>query len=272
MLLTLATRAFAGRVSCTAPTSGRTSRSGGRRTLLDLPEFAISQLGLRGLNLPASMLSGWSLEDLDRLRDRADKAGCPCLVLVEDKPLPLGSNRTRDRDDARERISRLAAGAHRLGCNALSIMCRADDSEASFERVAAEVKKSMTSVERLELNLLLSPTEGLTHDPDRLTELIKKVGGFRIGSLPTFGHAAATGDPVATLRKLAPYAGAIHATIVGFDEAGAHRDYDLVACVQAIRSVGFVNTLAIDYVGEGDPGEDVERARQLLEAAIEEEA
>ncbi len=37
----------------------------------------------------------------------------------------------------------------------------------------------------------------------------------------------------------------------------------------AIRSVGFVNTLAIDYVGSGDTVANIEKARQILTDAIE---
>ena len=128
-------------------------------------------------------------------------------------------------------------------------------------------------VERLELNVLLAPHEGLTASTERLTALIKRIGGFRIGSLPSFGAAAAAGqgDPIDGLRKLAPYAGAIHATIEGFTKKGTHKSWDLKACVTAIRSVGFLNTLAIDYTGEGDPIPNIEKARDLLQTAIDAE-
>jgi hypothetical protein len=239
--------------------------------ILELPQFAIRQLELRGLNLPASMLAGWSLEELDRLRDRADKAACPCLVLVEDQPLALGAKSNAARGRARERGERLAVAANRLGCNSLALTCDGPDEDEFLEQVAEEVRSVMPVVERLELNLLLSPGTGLTEVPERLTELIKRIGGFRIGSLPTFAHAASTGEPVETLRKLAPYAGAVHATVAGFGRNGSHKGYDLREMVFAIRSVGFVNTLAIDYVGKGDPVADIEKARHILQEAIDAE-
>jgi hypothetical protein len=97
------------------------------------------------------------------------------------------------------------------------------------------------------------------------------VGGFRIGSLPDFGHAERSGDLTGALRKLAPYAGAVHATVDGFDKKGKHKGFDLAACVDAIRSVGFKNTLAIDFTGNGDPMENIERAREVLQTAIDAE-
>jgi sugar phosphate isomerase/epimerase len=238
-------------------------------TLVDVPAYTIKQLQLRGLNVPASMLAGWPVEKLDQLRDRADKAACPCLVLVEDTPLAFDDADPSVRDQARDRVIRLATAAHRLGCNSLALRVDAADDEEVFERVAEEVKSIMPRIERLELNVLLMPGEGLTADADRLTDLIKRIGGFRIGSLPTFEHAASSGNPVETLRKLAPYAGAVHATVQGFTKNGGHKGYDLGECVEAIRSVGFVNTVAIDYVGGKNPVENIERARDVLQAAID---
>lgn len=236
--------------------------------LLDVPDFASRQLQLRGLNISASLLAGWNLPDLDRLRDRADKASCPCLILIEDTPLPLAANE-KARDEVGDRVRRLATAAHRLGCNAISLSFDAPNTDEAFDLVSTELKSLMPSIERMELNVLIAPGEGLTAKPDRLTDLIKRVGGFRIGSLPSFGHAADTGELVETLRKLAPYAGAIHATVRDFTKKGQHKGYDLAECVSAIRSVGFLNTLAIEYQGTGDPVKHIEAARVLLQAAIE---
>jgi hypothetical protein len=264
MLLTLASRSLDSLMT----ESGDGDAS---MTILDVPEYAIRHLELRGINVPASAFAGWSLSDLDQLRDRADKVGCPCLVLIEDTALPFGRDDEAAADEAADRVRRLAAAAHRLGCNALAISCDAPSSDDAFEVAAAQVKAVMPAVERLELNLLIAPHEGLTHDPDRLTELIKRVGGFRIGSLPSFGHAAATGDVIGTLRKLAPYAGSVQATVEHVTRTGKHKGYDLVKCIEAIRSVGFVNTVAIDYVGQKDPIEQIDMARQILSEAIEAE-
>ena len=265
MLLTLSSGSMRNRLS-----------ANGHRGLgiLDLPAFTVKELQLHGLNLPASMLSGWSLEDLDKLRDRADKAACPCLVLIEDAPLMLAHDDDKVRRNATERVRRLAVAANRLGCNAVALRCEAPETPEAFDVVADEVRSIMPSVERLELNILLSPCAGLTATTERLTSLIKRIGGFRIGSLPSFGAAAASGagDPTEGLRKLAPYAGAIQATVEGFTKKGAHKSYDLAACVSAVRSVGFLNTLAIDYIGDGDPVANIELARGILQKAIDSEA
>ncbi|HRP62643.1 MAG TPA: TIM barrel protein [Phycisphaerales bacterium] len=272
MLLTLATHSFAGLLSNNGSKAGKIA--GASLTMHDLPEYAIRQLNLRGLNVHTSMLAGWSLEDLERLRDYADKAACPCLVLVEDAPLQMmpatkgGSKGATPAAGVRDRIQRLALAANRLGCNALAVRFEAPDTDDAFELVAGEVRAMLPIVEQYEVNLLIAPHQGLTHTAERLTELIKRIGGFRIGCLPTFAHAAETADPIDTLRKLAPYAGAIHASVVGFDKSGAHKGYDLKAYIEAIRSVGFANTVAIEFTGSKDHVKSIETARAVLHDAI----
>jgi sugar phosphate isomerase/epimerase len=257
VLLTLAVSSLRSLVS---------GKKGGGVTLLDVPDLAIRDLSLRGLNIPSSMLAGWSLRDLDRLRDRADKAGCPCLVLVDDSPVCF---EPAQRVASVDRIGRLGAAAGRLGCSAISIMIEAPNADDAFETCVSGVKQAMTLIERLELNLLLAPYQGLTQQAQRLTDLIKKVGGFRIGSLPSFAKAAECGDLDAALKRLAPYAGALHASVKSFDKSGKHQGWDLTQCVDAIQSVGYVNTLAIEYTGNGDPLGPIEQARNVLSQAIE---
>jgi sugar phosphate isomerase/epimerase len=244
--------------------------AGGRLAPLDVPMFARRELGLHGLNVPAWLLSGWTVAELERLRDVADKAACPCLILVDDEALDLGAASAPARQGALERFSKLTTAASRLGCNALAISCKgpAAASEQCFERTVEAMKATFGVIDRLELNVLIRPSSGMLDDPTRLTELIKRVGGFRIGSLPDFGHARKSKEPALTLRKLAPYAGAIHATIEGFGADGRHSGCDLAACVEAIQSVGYQNTLAIEYVGKPDAVAAILKARDLLIHAI----
>jgi sugar phosphate isomerase/epimerase len=233
-----------------------------------VPGFARQHLGLRGLNVPASMLAGLTAVGFEKLRDAADKAGCPFVVLVDEQPLPFADPDPAKAAGAAERLNRLAAAANRLGCRDVAIRCGPGEGDPAMERTAAGIKGSMLEVERHDLNVLVCPGDGWSSDPDRLATLIKRVGGFRIGSLPSFRHAHASGDAEKTLRKLAPYAESIDATVFDFDPKGIHRPYDLAAMVAAVRAVGYVNTLAVEHAGKGDPVAAIERARTILEAAI----
>ena len=236
----------------------------GELALEDVPAFALREFDLRGLNIPASLFAGQSIGVFDRLRDNADKAGCPVLILVEEQPLLFAFETDEERDATLERIGRLALAANRLGCNSLAVSCLAPkNDEDTFELTVDGIKDAIGKIEQFDLNLLLAPTKGLTHEPDRLTDLIKRVGGFRIGSFPSFGHAEATADPNDTLRKLAPYAGGIEATI-----SGGKKSIDLEHAIDSILSVGYLNTLSINYMPKRKPMDGIRASRRSLAEAL----
>jgi sugar phosphate isomerase/epimerase len=259
----------------------RSGRSG--LSLLDLPAFTKQTLGLHGLNLTTSMLAGVERAGLETLRERADKAGCACLLLIEPEPQALADSKPGVSERAAERIIKVVKAAHLLGCNAAAVSVAGAEGEAVLTRTAERLRQIMGQAELMELNLLVAPHAGLTATPERVTELLKKVGGFRIGTFPDFQAAAASPDPTAYLRRLTPYASVVSASTVEFvtpgsgttpEEAEApveHKPYDLRPLVAAITSVGYDGTLAVEYRGGGDPTVGVLRSRAALEAAIEQE-
>ena len=118
--------------------------------------------------------------------------------------------------------------------------------------------------------MLIQPGSGLTQTPEQLTEIIKRVGGFRIGSLPDFQVAADSGDANQYLRRLAPYAPVLFGSTVEFQKNGTHSAFDLKPCVEALVDVGYDASIAIDYRGSGDAAVGVSRTRDELLRLFEE--
>ncbi|MBM4111444.1 MAG: hypothetical protein FJ254_08845 [Phycisphaerae bacterium] len=245
--------------ACIAP--GKVQKGPAPTDLLDVPRFAAEYLGLRGMNLPGTMLRGKTRTDLEKLRDRADKAGCPILVLVDDHPLDF----LREPTHCGDRLLMFAGAAQSLGCNSVGMTPAGIESVDSIERYGRAIKQSMQRIERMDVNTLLRPMDTILNDPVNFTELIKKVGGFRIGALPSFAYAHNSRDLQGALRRVAPYASAsIEATVKTFTRAGTHKEWDLADAISAIRSVGYGNTLCIDYVGTADPVAPIEKAVALF--------
>jgi sugar phosphate isomerase/epimerase len=110
----------------------------------------------------------------------------------------------------------------------------------------------------------MEPHGGLLARGDPLVDLVKKVGGFRIGVLPSFQHAHASGDLRDMLRRLAPYAQAMVAHVQGFDARGSHQGWSLEQCVDVLRAVGYSNLLSLEYIGKGDGVASLTKARDVL--------
>jgi sugar phosphate isomerase/epimerase len=249
--------------------------------LLDLPTFARENLGLAGINLSTDLLVGADRTRLETIRERADRASCACLLLVEAETQPFGGDKTGQ--GAVDRMLRVVEAAHILGCSAAAARIDAPDDDAAFLRVATRLRPVMERAEKLDINLLISPTKGLTSRPERVTELLKKVGGFRIGTYPDFQTAAESKDPVAYLQRLTPYATAVAASTIKFlsekggEEPGPdtvtgvtleHSPYELKPLVEAVISVGYDGPLALDYRGTGDVTMGLLRSRDAIMGAL----
>jgi sugar phosphate isomerase/epimerase len=261
--------------SCLKATTGRGKAAKPKIDLFDLPRYTREELGLHGVNLSTDMLVGQSRDALERFRERADKAGAACLLLVESEAQPLGEPDQDKGAGLVERLIKVVQAGHLLGCSAVAVRVAAKEDPAIFQRVAERLRKAVDRAEKLELNVLISPHDGLTSTPERVTELLKKVGGFRVGTYPDFQAASGHKDPVAYLRRLTPYASVVCASTVKFVSEGegssippAHSPYELKPLVDAILSVGYDGTLAIDYRGAGDAKLGVIRSREALERLL----
>lgn len=252
--------------------------------LNELPTFTRQTLGLNGLTVPTTMLTGLGREALSALREQGDRAGCSVLSIIEDQPLALGADSRDDGAGAMDRLSRVLKAGYALGCSSVIVRIASKTGDEPLARTIDRLKEVADQAERLEVSILLVPHTGLTASTDGLTTLIKRVGGFRVGACPDFEIAAATDDPGLFMRRLTPYASAAIASTRKFvvnaggkespakdDELTApveHSPYSLDAMVKAMVAVGYDGSLAIEYRGEGDATLGVLRTRALLETAL----
>lgn len=217
MPLALSASALKSRLT-TAKTRG--AGNGDLMTLTELPSFVRNELGLTGLLLTTDLLVGADRSRLMHVLECADKAACPVLALAEVNPLPLADPDDRKADAAVERCLRVAQAAHWMGCSAFAVPVLGVDTEEAMELAAERLKGVARKAEKLDLNLCISPCVGLTKTPEKVGELLKKIGGFRIGTMPDFAAAAGSADKIAYLRRLVPYASMVIASGVKFELAG----------------------------------------------------
>jgi hypothetical protein len=236
----------------------------GSQDILDVPRVSAETFGLRGVMIDAKHLAGWGIDSYDTFRNCGDKLNSPCLLVRDSIPMDLlGAS-----EKFLERIQRLSIAANRLGCNALAITPTFPENKESVDKIVLSLREAMVGIERLELNLLLQPCEGLSSNPDELIEIIKQIGGFRIGALPTFSTAGATGEGIEALRKLAPYAGGI---VADFPTGRGKKNLDPVEGLKAIREVGYSNTVALNYTGKGDAVKEIKKVVKKMRDYLEDE-
>lgn len=257
-----------------------TGKAKARLALEDLPRFTRDVLGLGGLNLSTDLLVGADRARLEDLRERADKAACACLLLIESEPQSLASADAAAAAAAVQRVTKVVEAAHVLGCSSVAVRVQGADSDALLVPAAQNLRKVVERGEKLDINVLISPHAGLTRTPERVAEMIKKVGGFRIGTFPDFQAAAESPDPSVYLHRLTPYATVVSASTVQFGpvkgkdspdvpmELIVHKAYDLKPLVEAVSAVGYDGPLALDYRGTGDVTMGLARSRDVLRRVL----
>ncbi len=234
---------------------------GGELNILDVPNLASEKFDMSGVMIDAKHLSGWTMESYDTFRNNADKNNSPCLLIRDNYLMDLLDND----EESLERIARLSVAANRLGCNAIAITPTFPEDAQSVDSIVEKLRYAMQGVERLELNLLLQPCEGQSSDPEQHIEIIKQIGGFRIGALPTFDAASATGDGIEALRKLAPYSGGI---VADFPNGRGKNKIDPVEGLKAVIEVGYSNTIALNYCGKGNSMKEIKKVAKQMQSYL----
>ena len=239
-------------------------RGGAPVPLMDIPEFVSQEFGLRGIQLPVDLIRGRTLREMEDLRHNADKAGCPLLVLSQDEPIDLGAS--TDGTDGIARIAALGSAARHLGCGHVAI--RTSATPERLDAVIASAKRAIDMLRKNDVGLLLRSGHETMPDPSGLADIIRRIGGFHIGAMPSFADSHGSGDMAGAIRLLAPYSHLVEATVIGFGKSG-HDKWDLSEAVEALRGVGYMSLLSIDWRGtKGDWVAMVHKAKSELLAAI----
>ncbi len=101
--------------------------------------------------------------------------------------------------------------------------------------------------------------------PEELVNLFKGVGGEYIGALPDFANF-----PDETIREkglglLFPYARIVcHAKGLEFDAKGNETKYNFPKCIEISRKAGFKGVYSIEFEGEGDPYQGIQKVLDEL--------
>ncbi|MGQ0627354.1 MAG: hypothetical protein ACT4PL_04545 [Phycisphaerales bacterium] len=291
MLLTVCASSFAGRIR---PIKGGSSAAG-LMDVTDLPAFIRNEVGCSGMAMTTPLLAGCDRDLLARIVLNADKVGCPCLALIEPAPLPLEDEAKAVASE--ERLRRIVQAGQWLGCSSICVRITAPDDEDFMLEVSERLRPIIRKAEKVDINVCIGSAPGLTSNPDRVTELLKKIGGFRVGTLPDFASAARSGDAAGYLRRLVPYASTVLASVnelvdsdakttpgaaaapkprgkkskdaPASETAGpAPKALGLADCVSVVEAVGFDGSLAIDFTGRGDALEAVINARKIIQGVL----
>jgi sugar phosphate isomerase/epimerase len=225
------------------------------------------ELGFTGFEMVNTFFPSPQYRYLQKLKGEADERGVSLLLIMCDGEGDMAATDRAERMLAARNHRRWVDVAAVLGCHAIRVNIRGDqsDPDAMRER-AAESLAALLAYTAGELKILIENHGGLSSDPDWLLSLVRLVDSPGLGTLPDFGNFPAETDRYAAVTALMPYAGAVSAKCYDFGPDGRETLIDFARMIEIVRAAGYDGHIGVEYEGTRLPErEGIIAARDLLE-------
>jgi sugar phosphate isomerase/epimerase len=243
--------------------------------LLDFPRFTRETFGIEAVELNNIFFASTEPAYLKQLESAAHSAGVKLLNIAVDAKGDLASEDEAVRAEGLANYSRWVPVAGELGCTAI----RANSGGKTIVDRGRAIQHCIDSFRHLAnagtkhgIAILMENHGGLSVDADSIIQVVEAVreshGADAVGTLPDFGNWPDAADREGSLRKILPYARAVHAKVLDIDEALIHPKFDLARCVRITREAGYDGYLGIEFEGSGDVVEGVKRAVRKLKPML----
>jgi sugar phosphate isomerase/epimerase len=240
--------------------------------LLDFPAFTREHFGIDAVELNSPFFVSRDASYLDQLVKAADKVQVKLLNIAVDEDGDLSAEDEAARVQGVKNYGRWVPVAAAIGCGAIRANSggrNITDRRKAIARCIDSFRALAEEGRRHNITILMENHGGISSDPDTMVEIIQAVrqshGNDAAGTMPDFGNWPAEADRYESLRKIMPYAGAVHAKVMEIDEQLNHPKWDLDRCVQIARDAGYDGYLGIEYEAKAaDPIEGIRRAVRKL--------
>ncbi|NPV09747.1 MAG: sugar phosphate isomerase/epimerase [Anaerolineae bacterium] len=232
-------------------------------SLLSFAAFVRERYGLEHVELCQMHFQSSEKDYLDELRGRVAEAGSTIVNV----PIDVGNISDRDENRRRhdlENIKRWMDVAAYIGSPCARVNSgQQPKGEESLDLAIASYRELAAYAGRLGLTLLLENHGGLSADPHNIVRMVEGVGSEHFRLCPDFGNFP-EGIRYRALEMMFPYARMVHAKTFEFDGDGHEVRYDLDRCLQIAARSGYTGPLSIEFEGEGDQFDGVEKSVALL--------
>lgn len=239
--------------------------------LVDFPKFTRERFDIDAVELNNIYFESTDAAYLDRLVKSASDAGSVMLNIAVDEKGDLSASSRDARLESVNNYARWIPIAKAIGATAI----RANSGGKDVADHNAAVEACIDSFRRLcdvgranGVAVLIENHWGISADADTMVRIVRGVrethGSAAMFTLPDFGNWPDEVDRYASLTRIMPFAGAVHAKVNDIDESLNHPRFDHRRCVEIAKAAGYDGYLGIEYEGKGDPVEGITRGAKLL--------
>lgn len=247
-------------------------------TNLDFPVVAKKEFGISAVEYVNAFFKDKAKDTkyLNELLMRCNDNGVKNHLIMCDGEGNLGELDNAKRMQAVENHYKWVEAAKHLGCATIRVNAYGVGTAAEVKTAAIDgLSRLGEFASKVGINVIVENHGGYSSDGNWLSSVMKEVGKKNVGTLPDFNNFCLTRegnkcveeyDRYKGTLEMMPYAKAVSAKSLDFDEQGNCIETDYVKMLKIVKSAGFKGYVGIEYEGEKvGEYEGIKKTKALLE-------
>ena len=212
---------------------------------------------------------------LREMKKRAEGEGVRSLLIMCDDEGQLGDPDDKKRTQTVENHYKWVEAAKFLGCHSIRVNAASAGSYDEQMNLAADgLCRLVEFGDQHDINVIVENHGGLSSNGQWLVGVMKLVDHPRCGTLPDFDNFRISEeeekevlyDRYKGVEELMPYAKAVSAKAIDFDEQGNETTTDYLRMMKIVLDAGYRGYVGVEYEGENlSEPEGIRATKQLLE-------
>jgi sugar phosphate isomerase/epimerase len=231
-------------------------------SLIEFPRVARERFGFDAVELCSTHFRNTDTNYLDQIKTNlvSQKIG------FANMPIDTGNISQSDplrRQFDLERIYNWMEVAAYLGAEAVRVNTGASGDGWDMSITVDSYQKLAQRAEKHNLILLIENHGGVSSRPEAMIQILEQVNAPNLKLCPDFGNFPPE-TRYEDLAQIMPYANMIHAKTYDFDADGNHPEFDFPRCLEIAKAAGFRGTISVEFEGQGDQYDGVEKTLALI--------
>ncbi len=244
----------------------------GKLDHLDYPALVKKELGITHIEYWNRPFNGKHTDKkyVGELAKRTTGEGMKNVLILVDARHQLDASGKDQRDKAVEEHIGWIDCAAQLGCDAIRVNCRSGGNpDLNLKNASDGVGRLCDYAKGSKVKVVIEPHGGHSQNPDWLLQAMKVLDRPNAGILPDFNNFGSY-DRYDGVTKSLPYAPAVCAKALRFDEKGNEVHTDYFRMLKIIYESDYSGVISIEFEGRGiDPIEGSKKTKELILRAIE---
>ena len=236
-------------------TFNRLLRSG-KLKHLDYPTMVKKELGIEHVEYWSRPFDGKHTDKkfVGELKKRTSGEGISNVLILVDEKHELDDEKKSERDLSVDLHKGWIDCAAQLGCSAIRVNCRkGGDPQDNLKRAVDGVGRLCEYAKDTPVKVVIEPHGRNSQDPDWLLAVMKELDHSHAGILPDFNNFGSY-DRYSAVEKTLPFAPAVCAKALKFDEEGNETHTDYFKMLKIVHASDFSGVISIEFEGHGvDP-------------------